>query len=471
MGKAPFIGGFNEFAETQSANEHSINIMPEKTDGKSAYRLAATPGLKPWIDFGVAGSTRAAKECVGRGFVVVGSSLFEIFADGTFTLRGTISTNTGRVSIDHNGFELILTDGAAGYVLNLSTNAFTAIADADFYPSSSVAVVDGYAVLVRDGTQQFFHSDLYAATVYLGLDFESAESNPDRLKAVVNDAVGLAALGTQSFEFFWNSGDANLVFQRRQGSKINYGCLATATALEVDNGVIFLGCDPDGDGGVFRVAGATPKKISNLALDKLLGQYSDQLSKATAWAYRRDGHAFYVLDIPNSNTTFVYDLSTGFWHERRSFVGGVWGRWLAECHLPIFGKAVVGSYVGSKLYTLDPTYYFDDTSIIRRERTLRPIYDDDDYVQGSFNGLTFDCLVGVGLAAPPYDNPVMALQISDDGGIHFGAERYKPLGKIGKSKTKVQFRRLGISRNRVFKVVYAFPTPFAINGVYIDASE
>lgn len=471
MANLPIIGGFSAETETQSGAEQSINCFPQKHQGKTDWRLRNTPGLRPWASVG-SGPIRGGIEVDGRAFVVSGNKLYEVLEDGTNGTRGTMLTSTGRVAIDDNGFQIIVTDGESGYVLDLDSNAFTQITDLDFFATRSIAVVDGYAVGVREGTGQYFHSDLYNALNYLASDFAGADSNPDILVAVADDPVGLLALGSKSVEVYWNSGVSTQVFQRRQGAKITYGCAAPYSVCVIENSTIWLGRDADGEGGVYRLLGGVPQKLSSVAVDEALKGID--LTKATAFGYKQAGQTFYVLNHPDLATTFVFDLTTSMWHERRSFLddAGTWGRWRAECHVSAFGRNIVGDFETGALYALDLDYFFDGAStLIRRERVLRTLFDPEAHALAVYSGLTLDMLTGVGLENPPYDNPEVIVQVSRDGGVTYGFEKRRSVGRVGERIKRIQFNRLSVSRDTVFKVVYTYPTPFIINGATVNARK
>lgn len=469
MANFPIIGGFGTLEDVQSGNETTINAFAQKHQGKTEWRLRNTPGLKPFMELS-SSPIRAAREVNGRAFVVAGTAFFEIFDDASSVFWGSLTNDLDtRVVMDDNGLQLMFTDGVAAYVFTFETDEFVKVNDVDWYPSKSLAVVDGFAVFARDGTGQYFYSDLYEAKTYLPSDFASAESNPDILIGMANDPVGLLGIGTKSLETYWNTGDAVQVFQRRQGAKINIGCRAVYSIVTVENGTMWIGADTDGLGGVYRLFGGAPTKISTPAIDEILGR-SERLSEATAFAYKQAGNTHYVLNVPDLDTTLVYDIVTSIWHERRSFNDEVWGRWWAECHMSAFGKNIVGDYRTGALYELDLDHYFDgNTQIIRRERILRPVFDYTDNLRAIYEGLELDMLFGVGDVNPPYDDPQVVLQVSRDGGHTYDSERAKSVGQLGEYKQRVKFRRLAISRVTSFKIIYTYPTPFAINAAYISA--
>ena len=67
-------------------------------------------------------------------------------------------------------------------------------------------------------------------------------------------------------------------------------------------------------------------------------------------------------------------------------------------------------------------------------------------------------------------DPQIMLQYSDDGGITWSNELWETLGKLGKYRTRVEWRRLGRSRDRVFKVKVSDPVFVQLNEAYINAT-
>jgi hypothetical protein len=66
-------------------------------------------------------------------------------------------------------------------------------------------------------------------------------------------------------------------------------------------------------------------------------------------------------------------------------------------------------------------------------------------------------------------NPQVGLSYSDDGGHTFSPERQVSLGAIGARGARAIWRRLGMSRDRVFRVTCNDPVKFCPIGAEIDA--
>lgn len=75
---------------------------------------------------------------------------------------------------------------------------------------------------------------------------------------------------------------------------------------------------------------------------------------------------------------------------------------------------------------------------------------------------------GVGLASGQGSDPQAMLQWSDDGGFTWSNEMWAPIGQMGERKRRVRWRRLGKSRDRVFKVTITDPVKVVIVGASVD---
>lgn len=64
--------------------------------------------------------------------------------------------------------------------------------------------------------------------------------------------------------------------------------------------------------------------------------------------------------------------------------------------------------------------------------------------------------------------PQVSLSISRDRGVSFGDARMQTLGALGKRQTIVQFWRLGMGRDVVFRLRWSSPSRTALQGAFIE---
>lgn len=451
-----FVGPSYSLATYKASSQRSVNLylVGMETPSKAPFILDAVPGLTLFAELGaeIRGSLRAD----GRCFVVAGYTLYEVDANGAKTARGTLNTGQGPVSMAWGTTQLVIVDGVSGYVLTLATNAAAQIIDGDFYGSTTVAYLDGFFLFARPDSQQFFISAIDDASDIDGLDFASAESSPDGLVAVMVDHRQVLLFGEYTIEV-WNNFGGDFPFQRNNGASIEVGCMAAHSVRQIDNGVMFLGQDRNGSGIVYRLMDTQQAvRVSTQAVEQALSE--GNLSEAVAYVYQERGLTFYAINAPGLSATWVYEVSTGTWHERCDLDGqGQFTPLRVKHHVFAFGKHLMGGDDGN-LYELDRTAYTFGATERVCERTS-PHTAGPDLGMLSFGAFVLDATTG---EAPQGVDPVVSLSWSNDGGASFGNPVSRSLGKVGERFPRLTWRRLGIARNRVWRLRFSDNAPFSI---------
>lgn len=75
---------------------------------------------------------------------------------------------------------------------------------------------------------------------------------------------------------------------------------------------------------------------------------------------------------------------------------------------------------------------------------------------------------GIGLYDP--ERPMVFLECSDDRGRSYGEPVGQSMGRTGEYRTSVQWRRLGMARDRVFRLSWSVPAPTALQGAWLEAT-
>jgi hypothetical protein len=466
-----FIGPSYTLQSPNVDAQRCVNLYPEMNElgtGKEreVAALVGTPGLRSLVTLPTGPVRGVYTASNGTLYAVGGNTLYEISTLWVATSRGTLNTSLGPVSMSDNGTHVIVVDGAYGYVWNVNTLAFAQISDPDFPGADQVTYQDGYFLFNRPNTGQFFISAINDGTAYDALDIATAEGSPDNLVGLISDHQNVYLFGDYSTEVFYDSGDALFPFARTQGAIIEVGCAAAFSVGKIQNAVYWLGQDESGRGIVYRAQGYQPQRISNHALEKVIAGL-DTVAAARAWTYQQGGHSFYCLNLPGAETTWVYDASTQLWHERAYLGANGYERHRADCHAYAYATNVVGDYNTGGLYALDPDTYTDNGTAVPRERASP--HSSQDLARLFHSRFQLDMETGVGIDGSGQGSaPVAVLQWSDDGGHSWSTEREASIGAIGARSVRAIWRRLGSSRDRVYRVKITDPVKVTMIGAEVD---
>lgn len=467
--KIGLVGGSYNLRSLPFNAQRSINLFPvmdESGGGKEVSALYGTPGLSAFVTLPDS-PIRAVFYSSGkmRAFAVAGEGLYEIFSGGTYSLLGTLESNESVCSIAENATQMAICDGADLYILTYATDALAKVTDGDFPGAVSVAFQDQYFIVNKPGSAEAYVSNLADGSAWEALDFATAESSPDDLVRVFSAFGQVWMFGDVSTEVWYNSGNTDYPFARVEGAKMQIGCAAKDSVVDLDNTVFWLGKDKDGQGIVYKAAGYNAQRVSTHAIEYAIRQAID-ISAIRGYSYQEDGHLFYVLTGGGMETTLVYDVSTGLWHERAYLESdGSYSQHRAIAHMFAFGRHLVGDYATGKVYDMSLSYYDDDGDEIRRERIFTHI--SDEASRFIVRELQVDFEYGVGLSSGQGSSPVAWLQTSNDGAQTWSAELQASIGAIGKRKSRAVWRRLGQFELFTCRVIISDPVKVAICGAYL----
>lgn len=466
--KAGLIGPSYQERSPPFDNQRTVNLYPVVDSTKQGKEIAALYGTPGKLLFGTFGAGPVRGQFSGandRSFVVSGSGLYETDSSGTATLRGTLLTTSGTVTIDENGLQLAVCDGTDIYILVYATNVFARVTDSDFPGAGTITFIDGYFAFNDPGTGKFYISALYDGTSIDALDFATAESSPDNLKRVIRAVGQLWLVGVKTTEIWTNTGASAFPFERINGARIEMGTNSPYSVVGVDNTIVFVGHDENGSGGVFRANGFRPEKISTGPIDLKI-QDASSPENFVGFSYQQDGHLFYMLTGGGLETSLVYDFSTREWHERAYLnSSGDFETDLAICHMHSFGKNLVGDRASGNVYQLDMETYTDNGNEIKSLRRFAHIGQEGQ--RFTVNSLQVDFERGVGLTSGQGSAPVAALRVSRDGGQSWSNEYTASIGALGVRLPRCKWNRLGQFELATFEISITDPVRRRICGAYI----
>ena len=449
MPALPLVGTSYALRFSKADVERTINYMPvviESGQGKggaSGY-LKQVPGLRSLANLG--DPIRGMVVARGALFVVAGSGLYEVSSAWASTSRGSVSGGSDPVGLAVNETQIAIACGANGYAYDLDAHTISGIST-NWRGSNRVDVLDGFGVYAEPDSSQFYLSGNQDFTSLDALDFGTAEGSTGNIVAWLVKHRELLILKDNTGEVWYDAGGADFPLSRNDGANIEVGCSAVHS-LQKSGGVAYwLGRDEQGAAAVFSMSAYQPQRISTHALEELLEQVDD-LSGATAFTYHQDGLTFYVLNVPGLSTTWVYEVTSGLWHERAELVDGDYQPWRVTCHAFVYGLHVVGDADGN-LYELDVSKNTNNGDTLVRDR-ITPHFAVPSLARQRVGSLQIECGVGQGIALGAEAR--LMLRYSDDGGKTWGNWRLLTLGKIGQHKARARANMLGAARDRVWHI-------------------
>ncbi len=416
--QTPILGSAYVARSVNAADSRMVNLFPEiiPEGGQTPAFLNRAPGLKFLQTVGT-GPIRGlwAHQTNGSDFYVASGQEFYKLSSltGTPTLLGTIS-GTGQVSIADNGTQLFIACNPRSFIYNEVTNQFAEITDPDFTGAVTVGYLDGYFVFNQPDSQLIWVTQLLDGTQVDPLSFASAEGSPDGLVAVNVNHREAWLFGTDSIEVWYDAGLPDFPLTRIQGAFNEIGCAAAFSVAKLDNGLFWLGQDARGHGIVYRSQGYTGVRISTHAVEWQIQQYGN-FSDAVGYTYQQDGHAFYVLNFPTANATWVYDVSTQGWHECAGLLNGEFTRNRGNCQCNFGGNIIVGDFENGNIYQLDLTTYADYDQPQKWLRSWRALPTGQNNLKRTAqHSLQLTCETGVGLNLyPGYDSEDLTTESGD----------------------------------------------------------
>lgn len=436
------INILNPYDKGKSISENQsecINwyMVEDDVSGKYPVNAYPTPGSILIYDAG-AGETRAMFEHHGVLYTVIGNKFTRITSDGQSHEIGSLDSSTGHVYLASIDNQIVMIDGVNGHHYNTTTTTFQQILDVDFVSNATgITSQDGYFILTKPSSNQFFISALSNGLSYDALDFSSITGDSDQLVTIASNHRELWLFGSKTIEIWINSGNVDFPFERRNDTTyLHYGCSAKSSVVTGDNTLFFLGSSQTGGHVVVRIDGYHPKVISNRGINYQISQMTT-VSDAFAYMYQWEGHEFYVITFPTGNKTFVYDVSTGMWHQWS--YNGITGRHHSNCFAFCYNKLWIGDYNAKKYYTLDYNIYKDDSVDIQRQVTTPPIYNEGRLT--NIDRLQIDWEPAVGT------NPAQTTSVSKDNGFTYTAlTPSRNLGSVTDYTKRIVYDRLGQAR-------------------------
>jgi len=468
-----FVGPAYESRSVNFDCQQSVNLYVERSESgasKSAAMLIGTPGTEQYKILS-GGATRGLYRFnENLAIAVLGERVWRINRLGTDDLIGVIDGNSTPARMSDNGTTIMLVTGSNGYFIDPVAMTLAPIIDPGFVGADFVGFVAGRFVWNKANTGQWQYTEPYSIVID-ALNFYTAESSPDNISALVVNHSEVWLFGPNSVETWVLTGDNTDPFARIQGGQMETGIDAPSSLSKMDNTIYWLGGDDRGRGIVLKAAGySQAQRVSNHAIEFAIASYGTT-SDAISFSYQQEGHTFYVLSFPSANKTWCFDASTGLWHERAYMDPdfGTLNRIRGAYQMEFDGDTIVGDWEVNQLYRLKLDTYTDNFLPIARIRSCPHL--SNDLRQQLFHSMQIDMETGVGLGVGFESiDPQAMLQWSDDGGHTWSNEYWVPIGRAGQYRTRARWRRLGRSRDRVFRVRIVASIKVAIIGATAEVT-
>ncbi len=434
------LGGVEKNFDSKKSRAEIINLIPEG-DKQGDYRaVRKVEGLTRFatLDTGPVRSDLLVNS--GFVYVVSGSFLYRVNTLGTVTSLGSVG-GSGRAKLAANSVPgdnqiLILNGSGAGFIYT-NANGLVPITDPDFFPSSSVTVLSERFWLARDGTNEFFGSDLSDGTSYNPLTFGSADEASDDVVAVIAKKSALWVPGSETSQYFQTFDDVTFPLRNVKGVAKQWGILVGDTLADINDSFAFFADDRT----IRMVTGTQMVEISDLEFQlKVKGNGTSTYPGFTkvddAFAFFVNGpvHSTYYITFPSENYTWGYDVKTGLSHRRESSSGS----WRVNGATKFVDSIICGDSLSGTLWVLDPSNRTEDGNILRTKLVTQSL---------SFEqNITIPLIeidMEVAQTKDPLADPKMLIYYTKDGGNTWINKGHISLGKIGNHRQRVPLRQFG----------------------------
>ncbi len=445
-----------------------VNCMIEEienpVDKTKKYFIKSRSGLSTAYS-NTAGTARGCYYWIYNGtgyiFSVIGNT---VYVNGVSRL--TLSTSTGNVGFcEHlnatNQVKLILLDGTKGYYWTDSITSVE-ITDVDF-PTPHIptpVVLDGYLFVAKAGTADIYNSNLNDPATWTAGAYITAEMFPDTLVALSRNNNFVYGIGKTSCEYFYDAANAVGTPLARQAPAVQqFGCAAQGTVVQTEKEVIFVGETQNGGYTVWTIDGFKEKEIGIPMVKSALLAEGTSLANATAFSVRVSQQKLYIICL--TTRTLVYSFDTEMWSEWDSGATG--------------GSVFVANYgtdgPNGSAYLLGRTsgitYLMDSTKLndagTNFQVTIVSQKMDFDTINRKF-------MYRFSIVGDVPDDTLTDQNVS----IEWSDDDYKTWSTARTLKFNADLPsifQLGNFRRRAFRIKYALPHLFRIEGIEVDLNK
>lgn len=397
----------------------------------------------------------------------------------TLVSGDTIDFTPGLSSNASSGNDVTIADqNPVGWIIDLSSNAFSPYLDPNFLGSTLVDFLDTFLLYSQPGTANFYCT-LSNSTSINPLDLGALSGQSTLLQAVAVMREEVYLVGAQFGEVWDDVGSAPFTFQREQGASLMHGTVAPYSVTVSDLNLYWVGQDRQGHGVIFRCRNYFCERISDHGVEAQIQKYPT-LADAISFNYQKDGHTFIVFHFPSGDATWVFDESTSHWHQWAwQDSNGQLHRHRSNCHTFAYGKHLVGDWQNGNIDELEFEAMTDNGVPIQRLRSWAALITGVDARTGQgippdgrrITVWRFVAYIEPGIDTVDIDQnnpPVLTLRWSGDQGKTWSNPITQSFGAMGQYLTQPQWNSLGQNRYWIFELSWSIQTNSILNGAFID---
>jgi len=369
-----FVGGTHRLFTGQANPERCINLFPEtiRRGAKAERHLRPTEGLVPFCQLDTTDTSELFYQD-GRLFACCGEGFYEIFSNGTWTLRGTIGYDGTKATMCTNGasgtagtlgHQIVIVSGGTLHLYDTISNAFSTPAAFSAITIEMCEFADAYFLALARNRRKIYYSALFDGSSWTtGSAYIERSWGSDNIAFIKRSGRQLWTVGTQTFEVLADVGNANNPWAPIQGVFGDIGTVARYTGVRDGESICWLTQGQHGGASLVRANGYTPQRISTYSMDAILGstQLIGGLNDAEGFIHEHQGHKFYWLQLAALPTTLVFDFTEEEWHERAmwSYTTGQYVRHTGRSHVYAYENHYLGVRDSGVIYRMDFDYLTD----------------------------------------------------------------------------------------------------------------
>lgn len=442
------------------SSQETRNFYPEFVEeGKDNFVLKSFFGLKT---VGSASTTdpidRGMHRLDEKGFRIAGTKLYRFTDSGIHVEIGDIP-GSNRMIMEEDGNSLIIT-GLDGQFEYNGTN-INPITDSNIVGSTAVTFLNSQMIYTNPITGLYVVAFPNNPTSASGFNAAEAESKPDDLVRAYAFDQDVYMLGRRTNEPYWNPGTGNPPIERIDGQIIQVGTDAINSVTNTDEGLYWLG----DDNSIYVTTGGQKRKISTEAISNAIEGYPIT-SDCIAYSFTAQGTNFVVFTFPTGGQTWCLNEALGDkgWFNLSSGTNN--GIYQGSSLLNVYGKNFVADSTNGNLYELDIDTFTNNGEIIQRRRVTNTI---DSRIFGGGPGLEmqvssikFIMETGVGLITGQGEDPLIAFEVSFDGGRTFTERGWGRVGRLGEYTIQVEMDLLDVFYEMMIRLTTSDPVPYNI---------